>query len=128
MKTEEHIPEYYDLSGDISGYLSARNKKREDYRRAVEANIKAPKVRDDQFEVYLKALLRYAEDKPDSPLLVTEYQIGWLVTKMKLYKKWGLSRERWGWVHAAKEWPELRLRFRPLVAEEEEEAEQAELF
>ena len=128
MEIKENIPEHYDLSGDISGYLAMRNQKREDYRRAVEANIKTPKVRADQFEVYLNALLRYAEDMPDSPLQITEYQAGWLVTKMKVYKKWGLSKEKWGWTHAAKECPELRLHFRPLIVEYEEEAEQTEMF
>lgn len=128
METEENIPNYYEISGDISGYLLARNSKRQEYRLAVEANKKIPKVREDQFETYLKALLNYAKDKPDSPLLVTEYQVGWLVTKLKIYKKWGLTKERWGYLHAARDFPELRLHSKPLEYEDEEEAEQTELF
>lgn len=121
------IPATFDIGQYVAGYITMRNDKRRATIKMGGAAYAKP-VNEDAFEVFLNAMLTYAKEMPDSPLMITDHQAAHLIRKLKIYKTWDLSRDAWDLHWDEGIMPALNLNGREIVVEESVKAEQKALF
>ena len=121
---ECNIPETFDIGPFVSGYITARDEKRQ----KAHLTGQFKKVSEDSYEVFLKAILTYAVEMPNSPLMITDEQATHLIKKLKIYKKWRIDRSTWDLHGDEGILPKLTLNGREIVIEETPRSEKTTLF